>query len=118
MRDALMDDLNTPLALSGMHAMLGDLNKAEDAAEKAQLKGALLDGGALLGLLQDDPEAWLRQGAGADGLSDADIDAMLAARNDARKSKDFAEADRIRDDLAEQGVILEDKPEGTIWRRA
>ncbi len=117
-RDALMDDLNTPLALSGMHALLGDLNKAEDDAKRARLKGALLDGGALLGLLQDDPEAWLRQGASADGLSDADIDAMIAARNDARKSKDFAEADRIRDDLAEQGVILEDKPEGTIWRRA
>jgi len=117
-RDALMDDLNTPLALSGMHALLGDLNKAEDAAEKARLKGALLDGGALLGLLQDDPEAWLRQGASADGLSDAEIEAMIAARNEARKSKDFAEADRIRDDLAEQGVILEDKPEGTIWRRA
>jgi len=117
-RDALMDDLNSPLALSAMHALLGDLNKAEDAAEKARLKGALLDGGALLGLLQDDPEAWLRQGASADGLSDADIDAMIVARNDARKSKDFAEADRIRDDLAEQGVILEDKPEGTIWRRA
>jgi cysteinyl-tRNA synthetase len=117
-RDALMDDLNSPLALSAMHALLGDLNKAEDAAEKARLKGALLDGGALLGLLQDDPEVWLRQGASADGLSDADIDAMIVARNDARKSKDFAEADRIRDDLAEQGVILEDKPEGTIWRRA
>ncbi len=117
-RDALMDDLNSPLALSAMHALLGDLNKAEDAAEKARLKGALLDGGALLGLLQDDPEAWMRQGAGADGLSDTDIDAMIVARSDARKSKDFAEADRIRDDLAEQGVILEDKPEGTIWRRA
>ncbi len=117
-RDALMDDLNTPLALSAMHALLGDLNKADDDAEMARLKGALLDGGALLGLLQDDPEAWLRQGAGADGLSNADIDAMIAARNEARKSKDFAEADRIRDDLAEQGVILEDKPEGTIWRRA
>ncbi len=117
-RDALMDDLNSPLALSAMHALLGDLNKADDAAEKVRLKGALLDGGALLGLLQGDPEAWLRQGGGADGLSDADIDAMIAARNEARKSKDFAEADRIRDDLAEQGVILEDKPEGTIWRRA
>lgn len=117
-RDALMDDLNSPLALSAMHALLGDLNKAADAAEKARLKGALLEGGALLGLLQDDPEAWLRQGASAGGLSDADIDAMIVARNDARKSKDFAEADRIRDDLAEQGVILEDKPEGTIWRRA
>jgi cysteinyl-tRNA synthetase len=117
-RDALMDDLNSPLALSAMHALLGDLNKAEDAAEKARLKGALLDGGALLGLLQDDPEVWLRQGASVDGLSDADIDAMIVARNDARESKDFAEADRIRDDLAEQGVILEDKPEGTIWRRA
>jgi cysteinyl-tRNA synthetase len=117
-RDALMDDLNSPLALSAMHALLGDLNKTNDAAEKARLKGALLDGGALLGLLQDDPEAWMRQGTGADGLSDADIDAMIVARNDARKSKDFAEADRIRDDLAAQGVILEDKPEGTIWRRA
>ena len=57
---ALEDDINTPLALAALHATLSDLNKAETDAEKARLKGVLLDGGSVLGLLQQDPEEWLR----------------------------------------------------------
>jgi cysteinyl-tRNA synthetase len=116
---ALEDDLNTPLALSALHAALGDLNKAGTDAEKARLKAILLDGGAVMGLLQQDPEAWFRwqpAGGGA-GLTDAEIDDLIARRTAARKSKDFAEADRIRGVLSDNGVILEDKPQGTIWRR-
>jgi cysteinyl-tRNA synthetase len=116
---ALEDDLNTPLALSALHAALGDLNKAATDAEKARLKAVLLDGGAVMGLLQQDPEAWFRwqpAGGGA-GLGDAEIEDLIARRAAARKAKDFAEADRIRAVLSENGVILEDKPEGTIWRR-
>ena len=115
---ALLDDINTPLALSALHAALGDLNKAGTDAEKARLKAVLLDGGEVMGLLQQDPEAWLRwQPAGVTGLSDGEIESLIARRTEARKSKDFAEADRVRTVLSDNGVILEDKPQGTIWRR-
>lgn len=99
--DALADDLNVPKALSVMHA-----------ATPATLKKMA----ALIGLLQQDAEAWLKGGASED---DAEIAAMIQARLDAKKAKNWAESDRIRDALKAQGIILEDKPEGTTyWRRA
>jgi cysteinyl-tRNA synthetase len=119
-RDALEDDLNTPLAIAALHEIATSLNKAGDAAEKARLKGALLAGGGVLGVLSHDPEAWFKGGVGAcpEGLSEDEIQAEIERRTQARMDKDFAEADRIRDALADQGVVLEDKPDGTIWRRA
>ena len=115
---ALLDDLNTALAVSHMHEVAGALNKATDAAEKATLKGDLLAAGAVMGLLGQDPEAWFRwQPEGASSLSDEEIDAMIEARVQARKDKDFAEADRIRDELKAQGIVLEDGAGGTTWRR-
>ena len=116
---ALSDDLNTPAALAALHASLSALNRADDAGEKALRKGELLAGGALLGLLQQDPESWFQGGAGGSGaLDDAAIDALILRRAEARKARDFAESDRIRDELADSGIILEDTPDGTIWRRA
>ena len=115
-RGALDDDLNTPLALAALHEDLAALNKAQTRAEKSRLKGALLDSGRLLGILQQSPESWLK-GASGDAAA-AEIEAQIAARNAARKARDFAEADRIRNALALKGILLEDGPGGTTWRRA
>jgi len=102
--DALSDDLNTPLAISAIH-QLGD---------PAELRA----GANVLGLLRQDAEAWFRwTPAGSSGPSDAEIEAAIAARQAARKAKDFKESDRIRDELKTRGVILEDGATGTTWKR-
>ena len=80
-----------------------------DAAAAARLKASA----GLLGLLEADPDAWFR---GGDGLDEAAIQKAIEARLNARKERNFAEADRIRDDLANQGILLEDTAEGTVWR--
>jgi cysteinyl-tRNA synthetase len=116
---ALEDDLNTPLAISHLHEMATELNKATDAAEKQRLAGALKAAGDLLGLLQGDPVAWFRwQPEGAASLDEAEIAGMIQRRLLARKARNFAEADRIRDELKAQGVVLEDTAAGTTWKRA
>jgi cysteinyl-tRNA synthetase len=113
-RAALEDDLNTPLALAALHDTLNMLNKASDGGEKARLKGELLAGGAVLGLLQQEPEVWLK----GDDSEARQIEDLIAQRNVARKARNFAEADRLRNALAIRGILLEDGPGGTTWRRA
>jgi cysteinyl-tRNA synthetase len=114
---ALADDLNTPLALSHLHEAATRLNRATDPDDMAKGKAELLAGGALLGLLQQRPVEWL-QAASGKGLSAEEIEALIAERIAARKTKDFARADQIRDDLLKRGVVLEDGPKGTSWRRS
>ncbi len=114
---ALSDDLNTPEALAEMHRIGTALNKAKDKSQQARLKGVFLAAGRLMGLLGQDPEDWFQGGGGGDAEAE-EIEKLIAARLAARKAKDFAEADRIRDELVERGIVLEDGPQGTTWRRA
>ena len=118
-RAAMDDDFNTPEALAVLFDLATAVNRAREQGEyPSDLAATLRELGECLGLLQDDPDAFLKGGAGAAGLSDAEIQSLIEARRAARAAKDWAESDRIRDLLKDQGVILEDGPQGTTWRRA
>ncbi|NND45758.1 MAG: cysteine--tRNA ligase [Xanthomonadales bacterium] len=112
---ALHDDLNTPEALAELSRLSRALSGSDEADEIQKLGAELLADGALLGLLQEDPEAWLR--GDTTDLDDAEIERLIDARNAARDARDFARADEIRDQLAAMGVALEDGAGGTRWRR-
>ena len=110
---ALLDDMNVPVALARMHDLATLINKSDDGAEKKRVASVLKSSGYVLGILQQDPEAWF-QGSTDDA---AEIDALIEQRIDARRAKNFAESDRIRDELAARGIVLEDSASGTTWRR-
>jgi cysteinyl-tRNA synthetase len=115
-RDALEDDLNTPLAISALHQNAGAINRATDPNERRRRQAELNAGGRMLGLLAADPNVWLRGDAPAAGLA---IEERIAARALARRERRFADADRIRVDLVAEGIVLEDRPDGTTnWHRA
>jgi cysteinyl-tRNA synthetase len=116
--DALADDLNTPTALAELLA-LGKRARTAPPGEAGALKGALLEAGSALGLLQQDPQAWFHaQTARHTGLDAARIEDLVAQRAAARAARDFATADRIRAVLEAEGVVVEDRAGGSIWRRA
>jgi len=113
-REAMDDDFATPEALAVLFDIANELNRSKDSQLAAQLKGLA----GILGLLQRDPVEFLQAGpAAADGLSPDEIDAKVGARNTAKKARNFAESDRIRDELKAAGIVLEDGPGGTTWRR-
>ena len=111
----LSDDLNTPQVLAEIARIAGEARKATDAGERARLKSELLGAGLAVGLLQQAPEAWFARGASGD--DDARIQALVDERNDAKKARDFARADAIRKQLADEGILLEDTPQGVRWKR-
>jgi cysteinyl-tRNA synthetase len=115
--EALEDDLNTPRALAALFDLARRVNKAENETTRRDLASALVASGAVMGLLQQDAAEWFA--AGASGLPDAEaIEALIERRRIARESRDFAEADRIRDELEARGIVIEDGPDGTRWRVA
>ncbi len=116
--EAMDDDFNTPVAVSVLFDLAHDLNKARAAGPDAAARlGAILRRlGGILGVLQRNPEDFLKGGS-RDGLSNEEIETLIAGRLAARKARDWAESDRIRDALKAQGVLLEDGKHGTTWRR-
>jgi len=116
---AMDDDFNTPEALSVLFDLVREINRLNDSADAAteahaQLLRQLAE---ILGLLQQDPDQFLKGESGEDGLSDAEIEQLIEDRANARANKDWGESDRIRDLFAEQGIVLEDGAGGTSWRR-
>jgi cysteinyl-tRNA synthetase len=99
-----------------MHAIAKALHKAP-AAERSRHKARLLAAGSFLGVLAQAPEAWLKGSGGAGDLDSDAVDALVAERSEAKKNRDFARADALRDELTAAGIVLEDTPEGTLWRR-
>ncbi|MEO6102474.1 MAG: cysteine--tRNA ligase [Pseudoxanthomonas sp.] len=112
---ALDDDLNTPQALAELARIAGEARKATAHEDKVLMKSQLLGAGLALGLLQQEPAAWF--GRGASGDDDIRIQSLIDERNDAKKSRDFARSDAIREQLAGEGVILEDTAQGVRWKR-
>jgi cysteinyl-tRNA synthetase len=126
---AMQDDFNTPDALAVLQGVSRELNQAKaagDGAGAADAAATLRGMGRVLGILQQPPADYLRRPARGPGgasspttLADADIEALIEARRAARAARNFAESDRIRDRLAGEGIVLEDRPGGrTGWRRS
>jgi cysteinyl-tRNA synthetase len=113
-REAMNDDFNTPEAVAVLFDLANEVNRTHSAADAGLLKSLA----GVLGLLQRDPQAFLQAPTAGEGITPQRIEELIAARVAARKAKNFAEADRIRQELLDGGVVLEDGPKGTIWRRS
>lgn len=116
-REAMDDDFNTPNALSVLFEMARELNKlkTEDATKANGLAARLCQLGNILGLLESDPETFLQ--AGSNDVEIIQIEALIKQRNEARAAKDWATADAARNALSAMGIVLEDGPNGTTWRK-
>jgi cysteinyl-tRNA synthetase len=112
---ALLDDINTPQAISALHDLARRINKGE-GAELAQLKGEILAAANLMGLLQQNPDSWFQGDAASSGIDAAQVEALIAERQQAKLDKNYARADAIRQELKAMGVVLEDSKQGTTWK--
>jgi cysteinyl-tRNA synthetase len=113
---ALLDDLNSPVAISELYRLAKQMHAATGAAREA-LQSELMGLAGLMGLLYQDPENWFTLARGDGDISAEDIESLIAKRKQAKENKDYAGADQVRQDLLGLGVVLEDNREGTIWRR-
>jgi cysteinyl-tRNA synthetase len=111
---AMDDDFNTPVALSVLFDLASELNRGKDPRQAGLLRAL----GGVLGLLQSDPASYLQGGGAGDALDEPAIAERIEARAAAKRAKDFAEADRIRQELQSLGVVLKDSAAGTTWERA
>ena len=112
--EGLYDDLNTPKVIAELNILSSQTINA-DKKEKEKIKYNLLEVGKILGILQQNPDKWLGYGK-SKNLDESMIEGLIKDRNEARRNKNFDMADNIRDQLKEQGIEIEDKPDGTIWR--
>jgi cysteinyl-tRNA synthetase len=112
-REAMDDDFNTPEAVAVLFDLASEVNRSRSARTGRQLRAL----GALLGLLGRESDAFLRSGSARDGISEAEVVRMIAERDAARAAKDFGRSDEIRAALLGKGIVLEDGPRGTSWRR-
>jgi len=115
---AMDDDFNTPVAIAALFDLASEVNRIQDAATRGVAARVLRCMAGTLGLLGRPAEAFRQAGAGPSGFDAEEIEAMIAVRAVAKKNRDFAEADRIRDELLARGVVLEDSASGTTWRAA
>jgi cysteinyl-tRNA synthetase len=116
--DAMNDDFNTPEAIASLFDLASEINRASNANTKQELSQTLKHLAGMIGLLQRSPNEFLQSGTPHTGMSPAQIEEQIAARHAAKLNKNFKEADAIRERLLNDGVVLEDKPSGTVWRRA
>ena len=114
---ALLDDLNSPVAVSELYRLAKEMHAASGDA-KARVKAELMGLAGLMGLLQQDPEQWFTRARGGNDIGAEAIETLIEKRKQAKSDKDYAGADRVRQDLLDMGVVLEDSREGTIWRRS
>ena len=113
--DSMNDDLNTPEALSILFRLAKSINSCQDTHDQMMYASTMRELGKVLGLLNDSPEAFFQYGA---NLTDEEISKKIEERNQARDTKDFQKADQIRDELAAQGILLDDSSDGTTWKKS
>ena len=109
------DDLNTPEALSILFGLAKSINSSQDIKDQSMYASTMRELGKVLGLLNDSSEAFFQYGA---NLTDEEINHKIEERNQARDNKDFQKADQIRDELAAQGILLDDSSDGTSWKKS